>query len=243
MGPPALPKLQRRRDSRIRLKLNMKNPKLLIVSGFHGDERGVISSVKRAVKKYHDALLPFFFIPEVSPSAIRLGTRFNKNKADLNRSFFDDSSVEEVRLLIKKVLPYKFDVCISFHEDPEYSDFYLYDAYGENLEGSHLLQNLRSRIKSLNVGLLNGIDDPQDPTLGITFHEGYHYFPPVHENKDGFFSDWAFTKGVIKRYLNPEIPGKLDQIRKDKLVEILFNQLLVIPPSAQTQEYGPSSKL
>ena len=220
----------------------MKQPKLLILSGFHGDERGVISSVQKAVKKYRDTLPPFLFISEVSPSAIRLGTRFNKNKADLNRSFFDNSIIDEVKSLMKDALPYKFDVCISFHEDPEYPDFYLYDAYGDNLEGSQVLQNLRSRIKSLNVGLLNGIDDPQDPTLGITFHEGYHYFPPVHENKDGFFSDWAFSKRIIKRYLNPEIPGKLDQNRKDKLVEILFNQLLVIPPSAQTQEYEPSNQ-
>lgn len=206
-----------------------KEPSLLIVSGIHGDEFGVISSVRASIRRYLTSLPNFLFIPEMSSSAVLLGTRKNNEGLDLNRSFFDDSPNEEVRAIMEIVNNFHFDICFSFHEDLELAEFYLYDAFGKNLKGSGLLKNLQKGIKSLNINLLNGVDDPNDPTLGDTFVDGYHFYPvkKVFTNKFGFFSDWGFVNKVFKRYINPEIPGQLAQGKKNKVADLIFRYLIL----------------
>lgn len=206
-----------------------KNPSLLIVSGVHGDEFGVINSVRASIRRYLIRLPDFLFIPEMSPSAVLLGTRKNKEGLDLNRSFFDNSTSEEVRAIIEIIKNFHFNICFSFHEDLELAEFYLYDAFDKNLEGSKLLRQLQREIKSLGVSLLNGVDDPDDPVLGDKFVGGYRFYPAEKRitNKFGFFSDWCFINRVIERYINPEIPGQLTQDKKDKLVDFIFRYLIL----------------
>jgi len=57
--------------------LSGNNPQLLIVSGTHGDEFAIISSLDEIIQKYIDDLVPFMYIPELSPSAVRQKTRTN----------------------------------------------------------------------------------------------------------------------------------------------------------------------
>ena len=202
-------------------------PKVLIISGTHGDESGVISSVRKAVDKYNQALKDNLFVPELSPTAVRQGTRMNYEGLDLNRSFKENADSVEVREVMNLLLPYKFDIAVSFHEDPEYKEFYLYDAFGEPLKAKQLFK-LQCDIRSLGVDLLNGVDDPVDQDLGAVFVDGYKYFGTETLNPaSGFFADWAFSNGIIGRYLNPEIPGRLEQDKKDKLVDLLFQHFLV----------------
>jgi len=209
--------------------INGKKPSLLIVSGVHGDEFGVINSVRASIRRYLTRLPDFLFIPEMSSSAVLLGTRKNKEGLDLNRSFFDDSPSGEIRLIMEIIKNFHFDICFSFHEDLSLSEFYFYDAFGKNLGGSKLLKDLQEEIESFDVNLLNGVDDPNDPVLGDTFVDGYHYYPieKGFANKFGFFSDWCFVNKIIKRYINPEIPGHLPQGKKDKLVDLIFRYLIL----------------
>lgn len=203
------------------------NPKLLLLSGTHGDEFEVIASVKKALKKYSSILPDYLYIPEVSPSAVKLKTRINEDGKDLNRSFFDETSIKEVRKLTETVKKHQFDTCVSFHEDPEFDkDVYLYDAFGPNIQGTEQISRYRKAVESVGLRLLNGLDDPSDPALGNVFCDGYHWWPPIKENKNGFFPDWAFTGGYIKRYLNPEVPGKASVKVKDQLVDIFFQHFV-----------------
>lgn len=204
------------------------NPKLLIMSGTHGDEFEVVDSVKKSVEKYSKQLPDYLYIPIVSPSAIKLKARVNENGKDLNRSFFDNSPIKEVETVIETIKPHIFDLCISFHEDPEFDkDTYIYDAFGPDINNTQQLRDFREEVLSIDIKLLNGLDDPTDPVLGNRFVDGYHWWPPIKENKNGFFPDWAFTKGYIKRYLNPEIPGKLPIAKKDQLVELYFKHFIL----------------
>lgn len=204
------------------------NPKLLIHSGTHGDEFEVIQFVKEAVEKYEDRLPDFIFVPVVSPSAVSMKTRSNNNGKDLNRIFFSDSKDFEVIENIKIIKNHKFDFCITFHEDPEYFDYYIYDE-GTNLEESKKVLANNQNIKNLGINLLNGVDDPSDPDLGSVFVDGYKKFVVSEtENTTGMLTSYLITEGITKRILAPEIPGKLNLKQKEMIVDQIFRDLLCL---------------
>src|SRR5258706_6377376 len=207
-----------------------KTPKFLLMDRFHGNEKEPGEIVGEYIDGHISELTSQLYIPGASPSATELQTRNNANNLDLNRNFFNDSPDSEIQFMVELLSKYKFETAISFHEDPEFTSFYIYDAFGPNLEGTETLQKIREEITALGVGLLSGVDAPNDPTLGSTFVNGYKYFPVDEssiQNPNGFFADWAYSNGIIKRYLNPEIPGKLDPETKKKIVEILFKYLVL----------------
>ncbi|MFZ2202652.1 MAG: hypothetical protein WAV56_04670 [Microgenomates group bacterium] len=204
------------------------SPTLLIHAGTHGDESGVVDSVRAAVTKYEEQLPDFLFVPTISPSAVAAQTRINMDGLDLNRNFFDDSRVSEVEANLSIVRGRKFDLMATFHEDPFWdSTFYLYDincGVGERAAW----KKFKDEIGVLGLNLLNGTDDPKDPTLNYTFEEGYHYFSVAAEGYlGGSFDAWAIRNGVIKGALVPEIPGKMDQEKKNKVVDLFFRRFLL----------------
>lgn len=200
-------------------------PALLIHSGTHGDEYGVIESVRLAVEKYEDRLPDFVYVPIVSPSAVDKRTRENDQKLDLNRNFLEDSTVGEVEANFQIVRDKRFDLLVTFHEDNSRdSKFYLYD-YGEALGGTDQWKEFKKELKELNVELLTGVDDPGDPSLNQTFFDGY-YFGEVSA-EGGMFDSWAVRQGIIKRALVPEIPGHLSQKTKNEAVDLFFRYFLL----------------
>lgn len=202
------------------------NPKLLIHSGTHGDEYEVIDFVRKAVEKYENLLPDFLFVPVVSPSAVRARKRFNVNGKDLNRVFFSDSTEIEVQENIKVLNNYKFDLMVSFHEDPDFLDYYIYDE-SKDERISNLVLKHNQKLKELGVGLLNGVDDPNDPHLGHMFVEGYAKFEHTEEEvHDGTATLWAIVESKASDCLVPEIPGKLDLSKKELVVDSFFKDIL-----------------
>lgn len=204
------------------------NPKLLIHSGTHGDEYEVIDIVKKCIEKYEDKLPDFVFVPYVSPSAVSSKTRMNNNGSDLNRIFFSDSKDFEVQENIKAIKDYKFDLFVSFHEDPELPFYYIYDE-GKNLAETARVINHNQKLQSLGVNLLNGIDDPEDPTLGAEFTNGYRKFAVSKEFKNsGMITSWAIINDIVNDTLVPEIPGKADLKTKELIVDTFFRDILLL---------------
>ena len=205
-----------------------ESPTLLIHAGTHGDEYGVIESVRKAVEKYEARLPDFVYVPVVSPSAVATRTRTNMDGLDLNRSFFDQSRLSEVEVNLSIVGDYKFDLMVTFHEDSFWeSTFYLYDI-NCGIGGGEGWKKFKAEIGVLGLNLLNGPDDPKDPTLNFSFVDGYYYFPKAAEGyRGGSFDAWAIRNGVIKGALVPEIPGKLAQEKKNKVVDLFFRRFLV----------------
>lgn len=203
-----------------------KHPSTLFVSGIHGDEYAVIESVIKAITKHENALPDFLYIPYASPSALAQKTRCNNEQKDLNRHFFDSTSCEEARALQHLLAPFRFNTCVTFHEDLRHRAFYLYDTLEEakNLTWHALKQTL---LQS-GTELLNGLDDPEDPTLGNVSHDGYITIPKkYHEDHCGIFEMWVISRHIAQRAIIPEIPGHLDEKEKNLLVDMFISHMLL----------------
>ncbi len=208
------------------------NPKWLFDSGTHGDEWQIIPLVRKAIEKNSDKLPAFIYIPIVSPSAVELKTRNNKNDIDVNRNYFQNSNVDEVLLMSQIIEPYFFDLSITWHEDDTKEGFYFYDT--EDISGSKELATLRNHIKALGVPLYNGLDwegDEKwanDSAMGARAIDGYIANSPAKDSEElGDFASWKFAREHIKRILNPEIPGKLSLGTKQKIVNYFVEDILL----------------
>lgn len=203
------------------------NPELLIHSGTHGDEFEVIDCVTSAIKKYEKFLPDFVFVPEVSPSAVKERTRINNNGHDLNRIFFSDSDDLEVKENIKILKKYHFDLAVSFHEDPEFDCYYVYDETHDEAISKKVLGHVEF-LKSKQVKLLTGLDDPDDPYLGHEFKEGYAKFThPIEKDADGTLTLWAYSQKLVKNILVPEVAGKVSINTKQMIVDSFFERILI----------------
>jgi len=212
--------------TRLTYYIHGSQPQVLLQSGVHGDEFEVITSLEKTLNKYLTKLPDFLYIPRSSPSAVKLKTRRNQDGVDLNRSFYDDIEAEEARANIELVKKYKFNICFSFHEDPQLKEFYLYDT--GLLNNTVLLNQLMSEINKLGINLFTGIDDNEDVTLGFKIEDGYLHSPvTISTTTSGFFTSWLIKNRLVKHALVFEIPGKVNQKLKDKLVDLLIKKLLI----------------
>ncbi len=193
------------------------------MSGMHGDEYEVVGCVKQYLKDHKRS--NYFYIPEVSPSAVAHKTRMNAFGRDVNREFFDPPRDPEVQTLMNKILPYRFDLCLDFHEDPDREkSSYLYDTGNVS---SEQLSQLQNAILGTGALLYHGIDDPWDAHLGFHINRGYISIPLENLPKDaGFASVWCTSHAVTKRFITVEIPGKAPITLKQKLVGAIFDTIV-----------------
>lgn len=201
------------------------DPKLLIISGMHGDEFSSISLIEEYLIKNQTDLPDYFYLPEFSPSAVKNKTRNNSNKIDINRSFFGDSTEKEVIDNISLLKDRAFDLCLDFHEDTVFSkEYYLYDSGSMDV---HDQEALRASILESGALPYAGIDDPNDPDLRYQVIAGYTSTPlETLDPKAGFFWSWSLENKIIKRIFDIECPTKADSELKKKLVAMSFTFLL-----------------
>lgn len=210
--------------------INGQNPKLGFFSGIHGDEWRVISSVRKVIDAYKTKLGSFVFIPELSPSAVKLRTRKNAERIDLNRSFTQNPQSKEAKKIISILQPYTFELCVDFHEDTELSGVYLYDSI--DVEGSEVLASFRNQVKRV-APLFSGVDDKTDKQLGRRANQGYRVSLPPEKDEngnytyEGFFDFWALIEGKTKRWMTLEVPTNLTELQKDKIVDIFFRTFIL----------------
>lgn len=200
-------------------------PKLLIVSGFHGDETDVVEPLRDIVLANAHSLPPFIFIPVACPSAVAAGTRLNKNNHDINRFFYLDSPEDEAQALMKLIAGHAFDIAYSFHEHVGENRFYLYDM-GDGMEGTKIDKLLLEVVK-LGVELYNGVDDLEDPTLGIDIVDGYYLEKEEDAIQHGFFNGYLAKSNLAHSHVNPEIPGAISKEKKAAIVKAIFDTLVL----------------
>ncbi len=203
-----------------------QTPKLLLISGFHGNETDVIAPLTDIIFRNQKRLPPFLFIPVACPSAVALETRLNKNKVDINRSYYLDSPEEEAQALMHLLAGFRFDIAYSFHEDPGERRFYLYDM-GEGVDAKKI-DALKQAILSLGVPMFHGIDDLEDPSLGGEIVDGYSLEDEQLTLKNGFFNGYLLTADITRRHLNPEIPGAIPKEKKAAILQAIFD-ILILP--------------
>lgn len=195
-------------------------PKLLILSGTHGDEPEVDTCVTRYIDTHQAELPDYVYIPKLSPSAAELKTRRNKYGNDLNREFIHNPTDPEVIVAMKILEPFSFSLCIAFHEDPDRrTSFYMYDT--DHMSDDLLLTYQNTIIKA-GVKLFTGIDDPADNKLALHVEKGYIHTPMIGSEGTGFSMRWLITNHKAKRVFNPEIPGRASIDLKQRLVDSIF---------------------
>jgi len=197
---------------------------LLIHSGTHGDESGVISPVREATINFVEKLPDFVFVPKVSPSAVRRRKRENANQRDLNRSFLKNTKEKEVLANMRIASRHKFDLCVSFHQDNEISKFYMYDS---GRLDKNILNFFKRDLRKKRVDFFNGVDDPSDPTLNNKIKNGYISLARRRPIKDGTFGNWALANRRIKRMIEVEVPGRVGKRAKNAIVQSFFRDVIL----------------
>lgn len=187
----------------IKYHIKGSSPQLVIHSGTHGDEYHVIEPLREVVEKMYDSLPSFLYVPEVSPSAVRLRTRVNERGNDLNRIFgtqTDDPEVIANKQILQKV---RNAVAMTFHEDTGIEQFYLYDSTA--LQETQL-RDFRQKILNTGIELYTGIDDPEDDNLNCQIENGYFVTSHIGKQEGPFVDDWAVFNGYVRRMMTIEIP-------------------------------------
>lgn len=203
--------------------------RLLIAGGTHGDEGEVVPLVEATIINFYSRLPDFLYVPEISPSAVKLGTRRNADGLDVNRSFLTPPPTQEVAELMKLWINYSFDTFLTFHTDPTQTCFFLYDGIKDGdkrLDKTSAFSLLQKDIRAIGVDLYNGTDDPEDPNLGYEVKDGYAYWPMI--NNDHSTDYWLIVEtGRTQRVINPEIPGLVTLDKKQKIIEAIFRRLVL----------------
>jgi hypothetical protein len=206
---------------------NGNMPRLLIHSGTHGDEYEVVDLVSKYIEAHANELPDFLYVPQVSPSAILLRTRNNLRGDDLNRIFMKGSEDQEVKTNMKLLSGKRFELFVTFHEDPVEERFYIYDCgLGEKSLTQEILNNLLVKVEGLGVELLNGVDDPDDPRLGFEFVGGYRYFDCNDISEDsGMIEYWLLNRQIVTICWCVEVPGLLPVEKKREIVELVMAEV------------------
>ncbi len=210
-----------------------EQPRWLIHTGTHGDEAGVIGSVRRFLEGAWERMPDFLWVMAASPSAVQRGTRENQDGHDLNRMFFDGTTDPEAQANLALLRRHTFDEFISVHEDLELRDkVYLYDFAAEERDD---LRQFWTRLGSKGVSPFTGIDDPNDPQLGNHIQDGYCSLAEELKigggtpgNEDSVGTEFYFhRRGLVTgRQLTLEVPSQADQPIKDFIVSAFFDYLL-----------------
>jgi hypothetical protein len=197
--------------------------KVLIVSGLHGNEGGVIEPLFDFLHHWENTSPSIVFIPDMCPSALKKRKRNNVFRRNENRIFglgIHDPENSIVKKIITDHAPY--DLVVSFHEDPELPEAYLYDV-GKD-DPAIRLKEWQQGVKEAGINLLNGVDDPNDRALLNVFVDGYNLAPVALQN--GQFEHWVVKEHLAKRSLTIEIPSSAAKEQKKKLIEVSFQQLI-----------------
>lgn len=201
-----------------------KHPGLLVLSGIHGDEFEVVDLVKKELKARASSLPDFCYLPIVSPTAVALRTRHNKEGVDLNRHFLPGTQITEARLVMSILKPLSVRLVLSFHEDVHEDRFYLYDS-GRLAKKD--LAKLRHCLKEQKIGLLNGCDDPHDECLGFEFTDGYiSHVPTCDHRPTGSLESYLIRAKIAQRVFGIEVPGRLSLAKKRRVVAAVFDCLI-----------------
>ncbi len=196
-------------------------PKILLLSGTHGDETAIIPSIFKSLEQYRAQLPPCLYIPYLSPSACRKQTRQNGSGININRYFFDSATDPEVISGQKLLRDHTFDFCFDFHMDTQFDSFYLYTNFGFDPIVKKLFYN---SIMESQIALFNGIDDPNDQTLRNQIDNGY--LLDKNENKGSTWR-WLLDRGITQKVVTFEIPVHIEEREQTILIDLIFKNLIV----------------
>jgi len=214
-----------------------KDPRVLIVAGFHGEEVagpwGILKWLKECDEGQLKTSVDVSVIPIVNPWGFAKGKRYGFSDMKTNHGFChpekNGTQTEpspEGKILIDSMeflRPLSQDGFLSLHEDKTVKEYYLYTFE----HGSKPGKFTKSMKKELSKHFLKSYDgiayvDSKEKDSGPICKNGL-----VYRFCDGSFEDWIFHQGVPKVAVT-ETPGKYRLTRRinanskliDKFIEL-----------------------
>ncbi len=201
--------------------------KFFFITAIHGDEAGSAGPFAKVLTRHREQIKGFCFIPQGSPSAVRLKTEENEFSHNVNRMFLkniiNDPEAKAVAEIVQALGP--FDIIISGHED-ELNSFYIYHEGKKNPNFD--LDGLRSGIKEIGVDLHTGYDHQNDPILNNWVTDGYCTCKT--DTYDGTFETWAIMMGLANTVYTAEIPMYASAATKELIYQVIFRNIILNNP-------------
>jgi len=214
------------------------NLRLLIASGFHGEERAGPLALLKWIETFDITLfsrVDLSFLPVANPIAFHRGHRYNDRKEPSNCGFCHPESGErpsqEGVILLKHAQLLKLaakDGFLSLHEDITEKKCYIY-SFEHGDSPTQFTYDLRDELIKFFGPPLDGEPVVADATMttemrynkGSTIaHDGI-----VFKHCDGSFEDWLFHEGTAKCIVT-ETPGKESLARRIKANIAMINKFI-----------------
>jgi hypothetical protein len=187
-------------------------PNLLIVAGFHGEEKAGPWGLLEWLKGEHDIGANLSFIPIVNPAAFNLGKRYNTRNEKSNTGFVHGGQMStEGKILWEHkdlMVSSSTDGMLSLHEDVDAKDYYVY-TFEKTAEPG-----------KFTCGLLDELGKHFDkPMNGSTVYTDAEHPGPyvvngvVYKHCDGTFEDWLFHEGSARTAVT-ETPAYRTQFQR-----------------------------
>ncbi len=208
------------------------NPRLLIASGFHGEEKAGPLALLQWIEMFDPNLftkVDLSFLPVVNPVAFNKGQRYNNKKQKSNQGFChpesgDRPSDEGVILLqnsqlLKSAARNGF---LALHEDvaaylgdASASTYYIY-AYEHTKEPTEFARAMRDELGKFFPTMLEDEDIRSDTTWTTEMKHNKNSLKAkegiIFRHCDGGFDDWLFHEGST--CIVTETPGNFPLNRR-----------------------------
>lgn len=192
-----------------------KKPHILIVAGFHGEEKaGPLAIIKWLESKQIPSRVDISFLPVINPVGFNIGKRYNSQNQKSNAGFChpelgDAPSREGQILLANEIILKKLarNGFLSLHEDITTTEYYMY-AYESNGQPSIMAKQIRNVEDRFfqRYGDGNGVVTDGSTVLypeRAIVNEGL-----VFNLCDGSYEDFRMHQGCRHAFAT-ETPGKL----------------------------------
>ncbi len=216
-------------------------PRLLIASGFHGEERAGPLAILQWLEIFDPNLyrkVNLSFIPLVNPVGFNNGKRYNEKNEKTNCGFChqergDRPSQEGIILLknsqlLRGASKHGF---LSLHEDIDSSKYYLYTFEREDQPTTWTL-GLRDVLGSFFQEPLHEetVTTDAQSDKGVWVENGI-----VYKLCDGSCEDWLFHEGAIKTMAS-ETPGKFPLKQRIEANVAIMNKFIELCPSIRNDK-------
>lgn len=191
------------------------DPKLLIVAGFHGEEKAgpyaILEWLDNCDSEFFKKV-DLSFIPIVNPVGFKKDHRYS-NGAKSNGGFgqppVGEKPSREGQILINNIdilFPLAKDGFLSLHEDKQETGYYVY-TFEKHKKPTKFSRGMRDSLGGFFSTQFSGVSDT-DSAVATVVRDGICFNFP-----DGSFENWLFTLGV-PRCVVTETPQKGGKIHR-----------------------------
>lgn len=186
------------------------------VAGLHGNEPGGPEGVVKFLEEhpYVPSSKKVVIIPLLNPTGYVTNQRRNDDNKDINRQFFKKPLSGEAKIAWDALKDEDLDLFHSLHEDPRFSEFYLYYSHDKKL-AQEILELAKKYFKIMGKDK-NGTELLRDKLIDGLI--------PLPHEKSGTIEDLMLEYGVP--YFTSETPGLVPLVRRAKFTKEMMKLVI-----------------